>query len=1205
MNQILLPSYDVELGAIPDCPYKGLSAYTEADGEYFFGRESDRDLVIANLRASRLTVLYGPSGVGKSSLLQAGVMRHLRQLPKSAFSYLALRNAVIVYHSSWHGDSLIELGSAMRQAIPDQEGVQDIMGRHPKLSVELLGELVERLNAHVYLLLDQFEEQTLYQTGPHGEAFLDELSNIITSPELRASVLLGIRDDAFAKLDRLEDYLPAPFDNNLRLSHLNHAAAREAIVGPLTQYNAVAPPTHRVTIEDELIDELLPQLQTGSLSVGEAGQGGVNTALESIETPFLQLVMTRLWAAERERGSSVLRRETLAGLGGAQQIVRTHLDAVMSDLTEQQRETAAEIFRYLVTPSGTKIAHTARDLAEYSEAADPERVGEVLERLAASRERVLRPVPPPAGSAEPERYEIFHDVMAPAALDWRRRYVEKRQRISREQALVQARQQAEEKQRVTRNRLRRSRILSAALALLLITTIVGFASAGSKSKAAESSRNDAQQHAIMAQYKEKLQSDPAASLQNALHAWRIRQTSDAELAVRTALDTDIQRLMLKADSGNLSSSEFSPDGLSLLTAGDDGIAKQFNAITGQPIRSFIPTETETLPLQYAAMSHDGTMVLTATTSGIVHLYDLAGRNLGTLSQQRGTTARWGTLDANQVVLTFGGDQPATLWHAGNRRPIATYGTSKAYEAALSPDGRHVLTLEYEGYKAAITVWDAESGQLEQKSEAMTNAASPQFASVHSDKIAFYANDEGYDVSEVMLWDWRKGPKARGLNKWSREPGPIAVSRDRQLIAAPLDKSAGVFNVETGEMTGNVPEHADWVIDVAFSADGTRLVTGGADGKAMVWNAQSFSNRPVAELLGHNGSISDVQFDPKDSWRITTASSDGTARTWQLAPHTVLPGSSWWMLDADIGPNGQTVVTAEETGDLRIYELPAGGPIKQWSQVARTYVPGGGGVASARFTPDGRTVVSARWWGFAPWTWAWRSDGKPRQLEENDWSLTGLAISGDGATVAAGDSKNQVIIWNLSNGKVIEVLGQETDNDQVTDVAYIPHSTVIAAGSTEGTIRLYDPAESQLSLRTFGNVGDSPIRALNVSPNGTYLASVSEDRKVRIWRISDGKLEQTIEGPPSTNADLAFSPDGSLVAIAAADAAVHVWEWRQNHKLAVLRRHADLVNSVQFFPDGNSILTASDDGTAAIFRCTTCQPFDEVLAIAEQQARNRG
>ena len=84
----------------PECPYKGLGAYTEADSDYFFARDSARDLVVANLMASRLTVLYGPSGVGKSSLLQAGVLPLLRKTSEGAFSYLAVNDSIIARSSS-------------------------------------------------------------------------------------------------------------------------------------------------------------------------------------------------------------------------------------------------------------------------------------------------------------------------------------------------------------------------------------------------------------------------------------------------------------------------------------------------------------------------------------------------------------------------------------------------------------------------------------------------------------------------------------------------------------------------------------------------------------------------------------------------------------------------------------------------------------------------------------------------------------------------------------------------------------------------------------------------------------------------------------------------------------------------------------------------------------------------------------------------
>jgi WD40 repeat protein len=153
--------------------------------------------------------------------------------------------------------------------------------------------------------------------------------------------------------------------------------------------------------------------------------------------------------------------------------------------------------------------------------------------------------------------------------------------------------------------------------------------------------------------------------------------------------------------------------------------------------------------------------------------------------------------------------------------------------------------------------------------------------------------------------------------------------------------------------------------------------------------------------------------------------------------------------------------------------------------------------------------------------------------------------------------------------------------------------------------LFDPANPAQPVRTLGKVGNPAVKALDVSADGAYLAAASEDRKVRVWRVSDGALEQTIEGPPSTGTDVAFSPDGKLVALAAADAAVHIWEWQTDHKLAVLRRHVDAINSVQFSPDGNNIITASDDATVAIFPCTTCQPFKELLKTAEEQDRNHG
>ena len=128
---------------------------------------------------------------------------------------------------------------------------------------------------------------------------------------------------------------------------------------------------------------------------------------DRVEPPYLQLVLERLWNAERERGSRTLRAATLAELGGAGAIVREHLDRALSVLDDRQRDAAALMFDHLVTPSGTKVAHRTADLAQFARVPEPE-AETVLSAL--GRERILRSLDEGTGSGV--RFEIFHDVLA-------------------------------------------------------------------------------------------------------------------------------------------------------------------------------------------------------------------------------------------------------------------------------------------------------------------------------------------------------------------------------------------------------------------------------------------------------------------------------------------------------------------------------------------------------------------------------------------------------------------------------------------------------------------------------------------------------------------------------------------------------------------------------------------------------------------------
>jgi len=412
-----LPSCGVDVAATDEfCPYVGLQPYTEAEREFFFGREADVRIIISNLYASRLTVFYGASGTGKSSVLMAGVLPQLEATS---------RTTVIVFRD-WQGAGFLTALKERCSGAAAQRAVKPV-SVDPTLPLdELLGRVAVAGHT-VVLLLDQFEEYFLYRAaGAAGDAFEAELARTINRDDVHVNTLVSMREDALSMLDRFRPRIPNLLANTLRLDHMGPAAAELAIRKPLEVYNQRYP-DDPVAIEDALISEVLEQVRRGRVHLGQAGRGGAAMRDESvqIETPFLQLVMTRLWREERRRRPTVLRRTTFVDqLGGAAQIVRSHLADVMNGLSVKQQELCARFFDRPVTPSGSKVACRIDDLTKWAGEGSAE-VPAVLESL--NRGRILRGVAPAGGDDEPQ-VEVFHDVLASSILDWCVSFLAARQR---------------------------------------------------------------------------------------------------------------------------------------------------------------------------------------------------------------------------------------------------------------------------------------------------------------------------------------------------------------------------------------------------------------------------------------------------------------------------------------------------------------------------------------------------------------------------------------------------------------------------------------------------------------------------------------------------------------------------------------------------------------------------------------------------------
>jgi WD40 repeat protein len=889
---------------LPTEPYVGLMPYREEDAAFFFGREAERDIIIANLMASRLTLLYGPSGVGKTSVLHAGVAHHLAQQSLSNASGGGKPEYAVLVFGSWRDDPVSELLTRVGEAVVRTVGHPI---KHPGLSRSLESGLrawTERLGGDLLIILDQFEEFFVYHEGKEVEGgWAEELPSAVTQPDLRVNFLISIREDGLARLDQFKGRIPNLFANYLRVEHLDFEAAREAIEQPLAEFNRVClpPKARHIAIEPALVDAVLEQVQTGQVL---AVQGGLGTAggtssgsagPSRIEAPYLQLVMTRLWDEEMAARSRVLRLETLERLGGAERIVRTHLDKALSRLPDEQQTVAASAFRYLVTPSGTKITHTLPDLAEYA-GVTPGELDPVLQALSDPSVRVLRPVAPPPNQPATPRYEIFHDVLAAPILDWWTRYesAEKAKRLEREKT------EAQEEARSERRRARKFRSLSLALILLTALTVLAIVVALTERSTAQRQRGEARRQTRLAE-SEALRAvaalatpiDPRVAMVRSVQAEKIRPGPIEPERLARALSL----LRASLESINpLPDATFSSDGTRVATVDVNGTAVLWNSVTGERIAVL----ANNVPVSSIAFSPDNRLLATGDVDGFLRIWSSSeGEPMGEL-QSQGTLLSVSFSGDSEKVLTAGVLDGGTIWGVSQGTP-SSFGefTDHVFDASFLSTSDRFMTVSSSTGRVDITfiqglrrtsgggVGGVESGESWQPLDAMVGSAG---------KLLGVTMTPPNNV--VGLWQIRE-------KRLSLPSGRIDLVPKLRRVATLRGHSAPLTSA-------------------AFTKGASRVVTSSVDGTARIWDATTGEALHILE--GHIGPVMGANFDPSGG-RVVTAGADGTVRLWDASSGEQLRvlhvTASGVVISAAFSPDGSTILTDTADGLAQLWNTDSG------------------------------------------------------------------------------------------------------------------------------------------------------------------------------------------------------------------------------------------------------------------------------------------
>lgn len=305
---------------------------------------------------------------------------------------------------------------------------------------------------------------------------------------------------------------------------------------------------------------------------------------------------------------------------------------------------------------------------------------------------------------------------------------------------------------------------------------------------------------------------------------------------------------------------------------------------------------------------------------------------------------------------------------------------------------------------------------------------------------------------------------------------------------------------------------------------------------------------------------DVQWD--DPAELPDATAPSTAAEMVVGELVKrLPGHDGEVRTIAFSRDGDTIASAAADGTIRLWDANTG-------QLQATLAAHRDRALAAAFAPDGKTLVSAgiddNTGSLLIWDLQRRQSKSLFKYKTNNWALC-LAYSPDGKSLAAAGVDDQIILWNMPEGKLLGAV-KDKHSSSIYSIAFSPDSQRLASGSKDKTVCVVDARTGKLQHRFVDHTGT--VLGLAFSPDGKLLASAGADKKILLWDIEAGARKTALLDHTYAVGGLAFSGDGKTLASAGFDGAIRLWDVASKRLLTSLGGHADGVTSVAFRPTGD-------------------------------------
>jgi WD40 repeat protein len=942
--------------AVPGVPYRGIHPFRYVDHAIFFARGDETRRLASLVSVYRGVLLYGDSGSGKSSLVNAGLIPEAIRLgfaPERVRVQPRASEELVVERIHSADDDEKELLPSV--LAPGKES--------PERTVLAVDAFEERVRAaceqhRPLLIFDQFEEiATLFDEARACDAQrrLLEVFVRLLRGSLPVKVLFSFREDYLGKVKELLSACPELVDQALRITPPSSDALPTIIRGPFERY------------PDHFARPLSPALASRLVTVLAERFGAGDISLSEVQT-----VCLRLWESDDP--------ETLLTEKGPQGLLEDYLGEALGDMPAQLRPAALVLLAQMVTSAGTRNVISAGDLFQRVQEQEgditPGLLEQALEHL--SQSRLVRR----ERRRDLDLYEITSEFLVP----W----------ISRRRA---------EFRRLQDRRRDRRRLLilgSIAMALLLVGTVIAvFAvNAVQERNRADRQRNLALSAQIAAESEVLDSQEPLPASLLAVAAWRIARTAQARVSLLDVLaqpdhgvplvgrppahavafspdgrtlatagayyspkagsarlwrvaTRQLEGALLKPDPGEITAVAFSPtNGTIMATAGLDGSARLWDTHTKRQIQWLRAGHLTSLTA--VAFSPDGKVLATAGADGTARLWDLAtGRQVGAFRASRiGAVNAVAFSPGGKTLATAGADGTARLWNLATRSQIGTplaVGIGGMNAVAFSPDGK---TLATAGADGTARLWDVTVYRpMGTPLAARADAVNAMVFSPDGKTLATAGAD-----GTVRLWDLATGRQAGApLAAGTGGVNAMVFSPDGKTLAtAGAGGTVRLWDLATGRQAGAPLAAGTGAVNaVAFSPDGRTLATGGADGIARLWNVET--HRKMGESPPNNLGLKSVVFSP-DGKTLATAGNNkimlwtGSSGKLQQSG-TPLAAGNEAMNAVAFSPDSRTIASASDDGTARLWD------IETHQQVGPPLMAGSGGVNAVTFSPDGKVLVT--------------------------------------------------------------------------------------------------------------------------------------------------------------------------------------------------------------------------------------------------------